>query len=150
MLGQLTLKEIEHFLNIQTIGRIGCTVNEQTYIVPITYAYDGTYIYGHSREGLKIRMMRQNPKICFEVDRMHNMANWKSVILQGHYEELLGKKAREAMAFLQKKLSNKMISETSQPIHGLQHFHQNETSSIKTVIFRIKIIEKSGRFERLF
>ena len=85
MLGELTSHEIDQLLKSQPIGRLGCYAKGKVYITPITYLYDGTYLYGHSREGLKIQMMRQNPKVCFEVDTMENLANWKSVIIQGEY-----------------------------------------------------------------
>jgi hypothetical protein len=37
--------------------------------VPITYVFDGEAVYAHSADGLKIRMMRANPHVCFEVDQ---------------------------------------------------------------------------------
>src|SRR5438046_1479078 len=64
-------------------------------VVPITYAYDGTSIYCHSKEGMKIKMMRTNRSVCFEVDEITNMKNWKSVILWGTYEELKDDEARK-------------------------------------------------------
>jgi len=75
MIGDLDKYEIEKVLRQQIIGRLACHANDKTYIVPISYAYDGIYIYGHTYEGMKIRMMRENPKVCFEVEIMENMAN---------------------------------------------------------------------------
>ena len=90
MLGNLTSHEIEQLLQSQILGRIGCHAEGKTFVVPIAFAYDGKYLYGHSKEGMKVDMMRRNPKVCFEVDKMENMANWQSVIVQGEYEELFG------------------------------------------------------------
>jgi nitroimidazol reductase NimA-like FMN-containing flavoprotein (pyridoxamine 5'-phosphate oxidase superfamily) len=95
MLGDLTINQIENLLYSQLIGRIGCHTDEITYVVPITYAYDGTYIYGHTKEGMKINMMRINPKVCFEVDFIYNLSNWRSVISWGNYEELIKPEDRE-------------------------------------------------------
>jgi nitroimidazol reductase NimA-like FMN-containing flavoprotein (pyridoxamine 5'-phosphate oxidase superfamily) len=69
------------------VGRLGCSTDGKMYIVPVTFVYDGTYIYAHSKEGLKIKMMRNNPSVCFEVDIIDNLTNWRSVILWGEYEE---------------------------------------------------------------
>ena len=33
-------------------------------------------------------MMRNNPKVCFQADEMKDMANWKSVITWGNFEEI--------------------------------------------------------------
>ena len=35
-------------------------------------------------------MMRENPWVCVEVDHMDNLANWRSVIAWGRFEELGG------------------------------------------------------------
>jgi uncharacterized protein len=148
MLGTLTNPEIDKILKTQTLGRLGCSFEGKTYIVPIAYAFDGKYLYGHSKEGMKINMMRQNPKVCFEVDTMQNLTNWKCVIIQGEFQELIGESGREAMKFFVEQLQPHLLSSTSIPSHGLLHFHQKEQSEIKSVVFRIKINEKTGRFER--
>ncbi len=75
MFGNLNKDEIEEVLKHHLIGRIGCYAFDTTYIVPISYGYDGESIYCHTYEGLKITMMRKNPRVCFEVDTMENMAN---------------------------------------------------------------------------
>src|ERR1700738_1679858 len=88
MLGQLNISELEKLLSSQVVGRIGCHYKGVTYIVPISYAYDGEYVYCHTHEGMKVDIMRKNPKVCFEVDHMPDMANWQSVISWGEFEEL--------------------------------------------------------------
>ncbi|MEO1262501.1 MAG: pyridoxamine 5'-phosphate oxidase family protein [Bacteroidota bacterium] len=148
MLGNLTSHEIEQLLQSQILGRIGCHADGKTFVVPIAFAYDGKYLYGHSREGMKVEMMRRNPKVCFEVDKMENMANWQSVIVQGEYEELFGDAARKAMGFFMTKLKPHLASQTSVPKRGLAQFHNEEQSSISSIVFRIKVKEKSGKFEK--
>ena len=60
-------------------------------MVPIAYAYHEGTIAGHSGLGPKVEMMRENPNICFEVDRIESLGNWQSVIAWGTYEELTGR-----------------------------------------------------------
>jgi nitroimidazol reductase NimA-like FMN-containing flavoprotein (pyridoxamine 5'-phosphate oxidase superfamily) len=74
MLGELTKDQSEQVLWSEVLGRIGCYTDGRVYVVPVTYAFDGAYIYAHSKEGLKIQMMRKNPMVCFQVDQMENMA----------------------------------------------------------------------------
>src|SRR5689334_23317934 len=88
MFGKLTPVEVEEILRHEYIGRLGCHADDVTYVVPISYAYDGVYIYGRTFDGMKVNMMRKNPKVCFQVDHMRNMANWQSVISWGEYEEI--------------------------------------------------------------
>lgn len=68
MLGQLTGEQIEHVLQSQITGRIGCCAGDDMYVVPVTYVYHQGHIYAHSKEGRKIQIMRRNPKVCFQVD----------------------------------------------------------------------------------
>jgi uncharacterized protein len=94
MFGNLQSDQIEDVLKSQFVGRIGCSLNDETYIVPISYAYNGNYIYCHTKEGKKTTIMRRNPKVCFQVDEMKTMANWRSVIVQGEFQELKEKEER--------------------------------------------------------
>src|SRR5438876_5549045 len=88
MLGKLNDTEIEEILKHQVVGRIGCHSDGVTYVVPVSYAYDGKDIYMHTYEGMKLKMMRKNPHVCFEADTMKDMANWQSVIAWGEFEEI--------------------------------------------------------------
>mgnify|MGYP003476912176 FL=1 len=96
MLGELSNDEIENLLTSNVIGRIGCYANQKMFVVPITYIYDDGCVIGHTIEGLKISILRQNPECCFEVDAMENIANWQSVIAWGTFEELKGEAAEKA------------------------------------------------------
>src|ERR1700682_700625 len=88
MFGKLNTGEIDKLISRQLVGRIGCHADGITYVVPVSYAYDGTYIYAYAFKGMKIDMMRKNPKVCFQADNTKNLANWQSVICWGEFEEL--------------------------------------------------------------
>ena len=49
MLGELDAEQIEELLRAEVLGRIGCHADGRTYVVPVTFAYDGECVYGHSR-----------------------------------------------------------------------------------------------------
>lgn len=149
MFGKLNNIEIEEVLAHQIIGRIACHANDMSYIVPISYAYDGECIYARTYEGLKINLMRKNPKVCFQTDIMENMANWKSVIVWGEFKELT--ETSERNEGIQKLLARKIsgiASETVQ-LSPLWPFNSNKYSEeIDGIIFCIRLGEKTGRFER--
>ena len=63
MLGELTGIQIDEVLRSNFIGHLGCHDYEETYVVPITYVYNGDSIICHSAPGKKIDMMRSNPKV---------------------------------------------------------------------------------------
>ena len=149
MLGELTKDEIEDLLISNVIGRIGCCTSQKMYVVPVTYAYDGKFIIGHTVEGMKITLLRQNPECCFEVDTMNNLADWRSVIAWGTFEELAGEEASKASDQLVKKLASLRPSETSHPQRmGPSSSVRTTTQGKNPIIYRILLKEKSGRYER--
>lgn len=152
MLGVLSAPQIEDLLRSELVGRIGCHADGRTYVVPVTYAYDGECVYAHSAEGLKVHLMRQNPEVCFEVDRMDDLANWRSVIASGTYEELSGDAASEGLMKLVQRVMPLMTSETATPSHGLggseRPSHAADVGPRTPVIFRLRLLDKTGRFEQ--
>jgi len=141
VLGELTKSEVENVLRENIIGRIGCHAYGQTYVVPITYAYDGDYVYAHTTVGMKLHMMRGNPHVCFEVDHMDDLANWHSVIAWGTFEELQGPQAERAIALLVDRIEPQISGPPGLSVHP----HHGMTTG---VAYRIKLERKTGRFER--
>jgi nitroimidazol reductase NimA-like FMN-containing flavoprotein (pyridoxamine 5'-phosphate oxidase superfamily) len=145
MLGALTHDEMEHLLMRGNLGRVGCRAEDRIYVVPIAYAYDSECVYAHSADGLKIRTMRASPNVCFEVDHIVDLAHWSSVIAWGIYEELSGALEERAASLLLSRLGPIQTSATA-----LKHPRLNGIAqeSSRTTLFRIRLTEKTGRFER--
>lgn len=151
MIGQLSHNEIEELLSTQIVGRIACHDEDFVYVVPISYAYDGNYIYCHGFEGKKLQLMRKKPKVCFQVDEFKDMANWKSVIAWGEFEEL--KEKKEKLAALRILLSRNLPIISSMTTHlgetwPFSSVSDEELNRIAGVVFRIAIKEKTGKFEK--
>lgn len=51
MLGHLDEHQMNNLLSSQVIGRLACSADEQPYLVPLTYTFDGSYIYGKQKKG---------------------------------------------------------------------------------------------------
>ena len=61
--------EIDEIIRSCLVCRVGFSVNDQPYIVPLNFGYDGHNLYFHTaREGQKIDMIRTNDTVCFEFD----------------------------------------------------------------------------------
>jgi uncharacterized protein len=150
MLGKLAPEEIEQLLASEITGRIGCHADGRTYVVPITYAYRSGHVYCHSAEGQKIRMMRKNPDVCFEVDRVEDVGNWKSVVATGRFQELGGPESLEAMDVLIARFAAVARSQDPHPSYVLRASVAEPPGADgrPIVLFRIRLTEKSGRFER--
>ena len=149
MLGKLNNTKIEEVLHEQILGRIGCHANDVTYIVPTSYAYDGNYIYAHSKNGMKLDIMRENPKVCFEVEVFSHMADWKTVIVWGRFEEITDVDERKkALQILHNRHLPLIPSETVK-LSQYWPFTPADLNSIGGTVYRIVIEEKTGRFENM-
>jgi nitroimidazol reductase NimA-like FMN-containing flavoprotein (pyridoxamine 5'-phosphate oxidase superfamily) len=145
MIGELSDAEIEGLLKSEIIAQLGCHADGRTYVVPITYAYDGEALIAHSAEGRKIWMMRANRHVCVEVDRLEGPSRWQSVVAWGTFEELAGADAERALETLRARFRSLATSASALPAG---HYHGRDLARRKAVVFRIRLTEKSGRFER--
>ena len=146
MIGELGSQQIEQVLHEQVIGRIGCHARDRTYVVPVTYAYDGSSIVSHTGEGLKVQMMRENPIVCFEVEDLRQLPRWSSVIAHGRYEELQGEAATAALDQLIARLGSSPPSPSAMPRQGAGVFAISYEPRPE-VIFRIVLTDKTGRYD---
>jgi uncharacterized protein len=134
MIGVLTPDEIDQMLHRHSVGRLAVAANDRPYVIPIAYAYDGSSVYAYSGPGRKIDVMREQPVVCFEVDEVQGPGEWRSVVAEGRFEEVTSEAARrEALALL--KITNGSAARALSP-NG------------RGVIFRIRLTERSGRFEQ--
>jgi nitroimidazol reductase NimA-like FMN-containing flavoprotein (pyridoxamine 5'-phosphate oxidase superfamily) len=129
----MSREAIDELLAEEVVGRIGCHTDGETYVVPVIYAYDGDAFYAYSIAGKKIRMMRANPDVAFEVDRYEGPGRWRSVIARGDYEELEGDDAARARSLL------------AQKFDGAARGPRAAAGGPPPVAFRIRVREISGR-----
>jgi nitroimidazol reductase NimA-like FMN-containing flavoprotein (pyridoxamine 5'-phosphate oxidase superfamily) len=148
MLGMLSEIQINNLLTRNAVGRIGYHDGEKTYITPVTYVFDGVHVVCKSNHGLKLDIMRKNPFVCFEVDAMTSMSNWESVIAWGNFEELYDDEALRARTYLYNGILDLLTTAAVHPHeHGPSHL-SDDSNRIKEIMYRIKLTEKTGRFER--
>lgn len=144
MLGKLSDTQIDEMLYTEMIGRLGCHAEGKTYVYPINYVYDGEYIYGCSLEGVKLQVLRAHPEVCFEIDHVQNLANWRSVMAWGTFEELEGEEAAQAANLLMQREMTLIAS--GQSVHQMRKVDSQATSFV-SAIYRIRLAKKNGRFE---
>ena len=150
MLGTLNDSEIEEVLARNYLGRLGCTDGETVYVVPVNYIYMDGYFIAHSTEGKKIKFMRKRPGVCFEIDEMEDMMNWRSVIAWGNYEEITNELDKQKwLDLMVQKMMKLKVSETALPPHAMQNRPRpHQAGSISVVLWRIAVTKKTGRFEK--
>ena len=124
---------IENLLSTSLVGRIACAapgVNDgRPTIVPLAYGYDGEAAYAVGPVGQKIRIMRVQPLVSFEVDTAEAEDRWQSAVAEGTYEELISPEARE-------KGLQVIFGDRERPFIPDSH-----------VVYRLNFTAKTGRFE---
>jgi nitroimidazol reductase NimA-like FMN-containing flavoprotein (pyridoxamine 5'-phosphate oxidase superfamily) len=107
LIRDMTPQECRQLLVQNSIGRLGCSRDNQPYVVPIYFAYEPDHLYSFTTVGKKIEWMRGNPKVCVEVDEIINHFQWMSVIVTGRYQELppeLREERQQAVMLLEKRM----------------------------------------------
>jgi uncharacterized protein len=149
MLGTLNSRQVDQVLRSEVVGHLGCVADGKNYVTPISYVYDGECIYGHAAEGMKLRMMRAHPEVCFQVDHIENLANWVSVIVWGEFEELVNDAEKEAMRLFLDRMEPLQVSETAiSPHRAPTGVPALDLQGQMMVFYRIKLTERTGRFEK--
>ena len=142
-LRELTPEEIHNILQRGFQAHLGCHSHGETYVCPISYAYEDGYLFSHSLMGKKINMMRANPKVCLQVEEVHSLFNWESVIAWGQFEELKdGLEAETVLRLLKMKIAK--LGGT-QKVSDLAF--QLDAILSEAVIYRIRIEKVTGRAE---
>jgi Predicted flavin-nucleotide-binding protein len=147
MIGQLNELQVEALLHKEIVGRIGCHTKDMVYVVPISYVYDGECIYGHTYDGLKTQTMRKNPQVCFEVDDLHDMGNWQSVIAWGVYIEIIQEEERNYALRLLLKRPLPFVSSATTHLGQSWPFIYEDIDVIDGIVFKIMLTKKTGKFE---
>ena len=90
LIHELTADDCVGLLGRTSLGRLGCCHEGQPYVVPVHFSFDpdGRCLYCFSTVGQKILWMRENPKICVEVEEIPDKNRWTTVLVFGRYEEI--------------------------------------------------------------
>ena len=86
---ELTTAECVDILKKTAIARLACARDNQPYVVPVHVYFDGDCLYGFAMLGQKIEWMRENPRVCVQVDDIRDRFHWATVVVLGEFEELL-------------------------------------------------------------
>ena len=88
MMKTLSSDEARKLFETARVAHLGCIVNGEPYVVPISCVLENNYLYSHSLNGMKISAMRENPRACVQVDEIDSEFSWRSAIAFGRYEEI--------------------------------------------------------------
>jgi nitroimidazol reductase NimA-like FMN-containing flavoprotein (pyridoxamine 5'-phosphate oxidase superfamily) len=133
-----TLSEVNkrEVLESARVGRLGCIVDGEPYIVPINYKFEDDCIYSHSLPGLKIASLRKNPRVCLQVDQIESDFEWRSTLVFGEFEEI--KDADQRSDILNRLLKRFPL------LTPVESAIAVDAAAPEIIVFRIRIDRMSG------
>ncbi len=81
-------KEMHDLLQKVGHGHLGCALEGYPYVVPMHYYFDEPDIYIFTTVGMKTKYMDVNPEVCLQVEEVHDLKHWRSVIVMGQAEHI--------------------------------------------------------------
>lgn len=76
----------EALLSAHHVGRLAFAFRDRVDIEPIHYVFADGWLYGRTAEGTKLRTLSHHPWVAFEVDDVHGLFEWTSVVVHGRIE----------------------------------------------------------------
>ena len=117
----------------------------QPYLVPLSYGYDGRHIYFHTApQGHKIECLKANPRVCFQMERRVRLINdadnpcrWTF-----HFESVVGQgTASEIRELVEKRNGLNQITAH----YGAAPVAYNEAALAALSVWRIAISSVTGK-----
>ena len=142
LIHELTRDQCCEVLARSKLGRLACARLDQPYVVPIHFSFDAerNCVYAFSTLGQKVQWMRENPKVCLEIEEIEHKDSWTTVVAFGRYEEIhhawdeSDARRRAEQMF---KVRGEWWLPAAAQVPGREH-HQ-------VVVYRIQIDRLSGR-----
>jgi uncharacterized protein len=140
---ELTAEDCRELLSRVHLGRLACARADQPYIVPILFNFDqeANCLFSFSTVGQKIDWMRDNPKVCVEIEEISDRFHWATVLIFGRYEEIRDSaqeaEARRRAHQLFQQRSEWWLPGAGKLTSGEEHY--------APVVYRIRIDRMTGR-----
>ncbi|SIR21782.1 pyridoxamine 5'-phosphate oxidase family protein [Maribacter ulvicola] len=143
----LNEQECKTLLEQNYIGRLAYISGGYPHIVPITYFYDSetNTITSYASEGHKIQEMRKNTAVSLAVDEISSISNWKSVLIQGTFEELSRIDAKHILHEFSEGVKKVIAENNNEHPKYISEFSAKIDTEEVSVVFRIHINQLVGK-----
>jgi nitroimidazol reductase NimA-like FMN-containing flavoprotein (pyridoxamine 5'-phosphate oxidase superfamily) len=137
-------KDIDGIIGRCRVCRLAVCDDDQPYIVPLNFGYDGSFLYFHAAlEGRKIDIIKKNNKVCFEFDILYDIVKAEEACKWGaKYESVIGSGTAEILEDLEDK---------KDALEWIMRQYESDTRDFteeilkKTRILRVQVLEISGK-----
>lgn len=133
---ELSREESRTLLAKKNVGRIAFTLHDRVDLEPISYVNDGDWIFGRTSAGSKLTKLLHHPWCAFEVDEVHGLFDWTSVVVKGTFQLLDPETGSPDIYRRATKLLRKLVPGTLSAQDPAPH---------RDVVFGIYVNEVTGR-----
>ena len=146
--GELEAEECLKLLGNNYIGYLAFISGATPYITPITYYYypEEHCLLSYSSEGHKIDAMRKANAVALQVDEIHNIQDWRSVLVHGKFEELQGITAKFYLHKFAQGVQETIGRKEGSGPKFISDFSTRLTQSKLPIVYRIVISDIAGKF----
>ena len=137
---EMRVSEIDDLLSRMNFGHLGCSRDDQPYVVPIHFAYAQPYVYIYTTEGMKSEIIASNPNVCLQVEEFPEDGGWRSVMVTGSAEKIVNPVEREKAVDLIRAFNPELL-----PALAIKWSNDWIRKNVE-VVYRIKVLRSSGRF----
>ncbi|HKK12866.1 MAG TPA: pyridoxamine 5'-phosphate oxidase family protein [Flavobacteriaceae bacterium] len=147
MMKKLKKTECLSVLQNNYIGHLSYIYLKRPYIVPMTYFFDKKTdtIICYSAEGHKIKSMRKNGSVSFEVTEIESVHQWKSVLAHGTYEELSGSNVKLKLHVFSRGVKKIIKRKEHRELNFISEFSSKIYKNDLPIAFLIKIDDITGK-----
>jgi len=85
---EMGAKEMQDILQRVKYGHLSCSFEGHPYVIPVNYYFENPNLYIFTTEGMKTHYIDANPEVCLQVEEIHDLSHWRSVIVVGRAERL--------------------------------------------------------------
>ncbi|HET8736954.1 MAG TPA: pyridoxamine 5'-phosphate oxidase family protein [Pricia sp.] len=144
----LEMTECLELMGNNYIGRLAYISGKTPHINPITYFHDAEEksILSYSAPGHKIEAMERYGEVAFQVDEIHTIQKWRSVLIQGSFEQLQGSTAKKYLHRFAEGVRHTIQKKEGKTPKFIQDFSSRLQYPKMPVVYRIHIIDIVGKY----
>ena len=136
--------EIDAIIGSCQVCRLGLCDEDEPYVVPMCFGYDGEFLYFHSAvEGRKLDILRRNPRVCVEFDEVIRVVEEEEACRWGiHYRSVIGTGTVEFVEELEAKRAGLALV-MAQYTDGDFSFPEGAVDRVS--VFRVRLDQLTGK-----
>lgn len=148
MLKNLNIDDALDLLGRNYIGRLSYIYGKSPFILPITYYHDPEEkcIISYSAEGHNLEAMRNYDIVSLQVDDIKSVQSWKSVMVQGKFQEVTGSEAKYYLHKFANGVRTAMLMRGEEVPLFIKEFSSKLDDRGLPVVYRITITEIIGKY----